>query len=139
MYVHLAVKQKNWFDVLLIHEGIVIVVQMFVKVPLKNLKAWFCAIYPHHKNNPLFHSYYFEIVYTCMMRVLCLHFCYAIHSRQNEIYSINPILKLNTPIVILHELWSYFGPCNTLTLTHMMVLHNLNKNRINQIRVLQLN
>jgi len=36
---------KNWLDVLLMHEGLAIVVQMFVEVPLnESLKAWFCAI-----------------------------------------------------------------------------------------------
>jgi hypothetical protein len=34
---------KNWLDVLLIHEGVAIVVQMFVEIPLM-FKTCFCAI-----------------------------------------------------------------------------------------------
>jgi hypothetical protein len=74
--------------------------------------------------------------------VLHLHFCYAIPLGQNKTYFINPIFKLNTTITILHILRSFFGPCNTLTPklnfnTPMMVLHNPNRNRVNQIRVWQ--
>jgi hypothetical protein len=53
-----------------------------------------------------------------MMRVLCLYFYYAVPSSQDKKYSINLISKLNTPI---------------------MVLQNPNRNRANQIKVLQLN
>jgi hypothetical protein len=34
MYVHLALK-KNRLDILLVHEGIAIVIQTFVEVPIK--------------------------------------------------------------------------------------------------------
>jgi hypothetical protein len=80
----------------------------------------------------------------CMIRVLHLHFSYAIPLGQDKTYSINLIFKLDTPITILLRLWSFLGPCNTLTSklnfnTPMMVLHNPNKNRVNQIKILQLN
>ncbi len=109
------------------------------------IKAWRHDFvqYLHCKNNPLFHSLNFEIVCIYMIKVLRLHFCYAIPLGQNKTYSIN-LIKLNTPIIILHKLWSFFGPCNTLTPkvdlnTPMTVPHNPNRNKVNQIRVLQLN
>ncbi len=57
------------------------------------------------------------------MRVLCLHFCYAISSKQYKTYSINPILKLNTPIKILHRLsleekWGFMTCPMELFLSH---------------------
>ncbi len=76
-----------------------------------------------------------------MMKVLCLHFCYAIPSGQDKTYSINPIPKPNTPMKVLHRLCFFFNPCNTLTLkpnpnTPMMILHNSNTNKVDQMRVL---
>jgi hypothetical protein len=58
--------------------------------------------YPHCKKNPLFHSEFFWIVYIWMMRVLHLQFCCVIPLRLNKTYSINPILRPNTPMRVLH-------------------------------------
>ncbi len=74
------------------------------------------------------------------MRVLHLHLCYAIPSRHDKTYFMNPIFKFNTTITILHKLSSFFGPCNTLTLklnlnTPMTVLHNPNRIKVNQISI----
>jgi hypothetical protein len=89
-------------DVLLVHKGIPIVIQMFVEVPLKPKGMILCNTFIN--KNPLFHNSNFEIIYICTVKVLCLHFCHALHLGQDKKYSINFIFKLNTTIMVLHKL-----------------------------------
>jgi hypothetical protein len=53
MYVNFLLS-KNWLDVLLVYEGIAIVIQMYVQVPLKPKNMFLCNTLIIKKS--LFHS-----------------------------------------------------------------------------------
>jgi hypothetical protein len=106
---------RNWLDVLLVYEDIAIVVKTFVKVALKPKGMILCNTFIVKKSpisqlefwNSL-HMHDDGIAFTLLL-------CNTLGTR--IFFSNILILKLNTPITILHRLWSFFGPCNTLNLT----------------------